>query len=346
MDGRLVPFSNMASSWQVAVLAVLYNAVNALEINIKPSGEQLLRGSSSHVRLGAYTVVGQPNSETWEGDDIRFFCGGIWHCTSYSGHDDAGCHARLSLNTTNKAIGWDNIGHYNETLLAWSSNVTIDRLSFTTSFRSYSTSDRALFTLTMTSACAGPSLSLLDQRSQFPSFLTANSTLRWTSFGVFDGQLGTDDGVGLANVCRDANKCGTYGGVPLLAYNDSQATVIASPINRFKDVTIGQSAQGSLHWGWLGSLTTIPIGGSYQVLLFSGQGVRKTVKGWGGLLRSVYGRAKLQPSDGVSFSHVSYGTDNGEALTSAGTCLNMFVHVVSLFGLFPLFSCFYLSFAK
>lgn len=155
------------------------------------------------------------------------------------------------------------------------------------------------------------------------TFGCANGTLWLTDCrGVFQCDPGTlvtcSTNVPVVNGTRRCNCAGNKalpggleGSGPMAIFtHDLNRTLVVSAFRN----TMAQSqhfANGTLHYGLLGSVTNVPKGWSSSVILSLGRGPTQAVRGWGKKLTSFYGKDdSLSRADFIS-THLGFDTDNG-----------------------------------
>ena len=132
-------------------------------------------------------------------------------------------------------------------------------------------------------------------------------------FGKFQGSAAED----ISSSCTGLDS----GPVSIFDGDGTGAAVVISPASQFMVATAQYTpprsggSSGSLGWGLLGSVTSVPaLFSASFVISAAPDGVNAAFGRWGSLLRKVHGKASRSESEGTKdevLSYLGYSTDNG-----------------------------------
>ena len=221
------------------------------------------------------------------------------------------------------ALGIDSLGSFNATSLSWQPAAAAaappSGLSFQTVYRVYSHPDSpgsvqaVVFSQVWLSGAADTSVGDSDAvASGFPTFRPRGAA---TSLGAMQWSDGFDSNTVFVYSGSGASLPLARGGVsgPLVLFDKrGRTTAVLSPYSSFMSASSAASKAGTVEFGLVGSMQSVPPGYTLDTIaVFGDAGITEGVLGWGDALLGRYGKRRQAYLDEFTTAYLGYCTDNG-----------------------------------
>lgn len=210
--------------------------------------------------------------------------------------------------------GSDSMGPFSGSTFTWADAKGISQIS--TTFKVYSESPAVGFAASFPAGISTGSNGTSSKDSvvsAFPSWTIPSASqigwLQWSGAFVNQGVKGPLSGTWDTTGAK-AFSPGISSGPIVLLDESAAASLILSAASEFAAVSAVASS-GSLSYGPLGSVDSLPKGYSYETVAWLGAGVNYAVMSWGRALMGKFGKVHGLSRTDFTNTHLHYNTDHG-----------------------------------
>eukprot|EP01012_Entosiphon_sulcatum_P028632 TRINITY_DN3468_c0_g1_i1.p1 TRINITY_DN3468_c0_g1~~TRINITY_DN3468_c0_g1_i1.p1 ORF type:complete len:750 (+),score=126.46 TRINITY_DN3468_c0_g1_i1:23-2251(+) len=273
---------------QLYLLLLLFASVSFADVSVRVDSD------------GSYAV--SIDNQQW------FTSGPTWvqtNGTTFSSHNNT-----LRLQGIQNTSGSDALGRFTATELQWAANLVVIK----TTIRTYETENIVIFDQSFPSGLTNTGYGSQDDTiTAFPNFVVPEKPDGRGYVGYHNDMVGNVRGGDWA-----VNKefPGGLDGGPVIVFDKALSVVaVASPFSNFMAASHAL-IDGSLAFGIMGSVTSVPSGYSLQTILQFGRGpsrgIRSAMMQWGSSLLKFYNKAsEPSPEYDITLKYLGYSTDNG-----------------------------------